>query len=279
MATDANQAAEGGENTELEIQTTEGAETEGADNQDTGADSPHAEIAREIGWVPRDEFDGPPEKWKPADDYIRAAPDIQRTYRTEIKSLNQKLDTIARTSASIVEQRVEERVAELAQRHQKAVDDGDPKAAFAIAREITSLTNEAPSGPPQPTPEAQAWAERNSSWFRQPGHEYATARAIEITNMLQNQGITDHAQQLKITEQRLRQEMPDLFKSGLNGRKPAPGVHSPGSRTSGPSNRQKTAADLPPEARKIAKDMTERGVIKSEDDYAKNYFANEQAKR
>lgn len=245
--------------------------------QDSGEDSPYADLAKEMGWVPRDQFTGAADDWKPADQFIRDGRDIQRETSRELKTVRAQLDTIAKTSASIVEQQVNERVGELTARYNKAVEDGDPKQAYELAGEIHSLTAQDPAGTPQPSPEAQSWVERNSGWFQKPGFEYATARAIEITNMLQKQGYTDHAQQLKIAEQQLRREHPELFGGQKNG-KPAPGVHSPSSRTSGPSNRAKGFSDMPKAAQDIARDMADRGVIKSTDDYAKNYFANLAAK-
>lgn len=253
-------------------------ETEGEpqEEQGTGEDSPYADLAKEMGWTPRDKFDGPPEAWKPADQFIRDGRDIQRETSRELKAVRSQLDTIAKTSASVVQQQVEERVNQLSVKYQKAVEDGDPATAFKLSREIDNAISTVQQ--PQtraPSPEAQSFAERNASWFNKPGNEYATSRAVEICNTLAAQGYTDHGQQLKIAEQRLRQEMPQLF--GMNG-KPAPGVNAPGSRTAGPSNRQKGFADMPKQAQDIARDMVDRGVIKATDDYVKNYFANIEGK-
>ena len=249
------------------------AENQEANENSNGADSPYAELAQKMGWVPKDQYQGDPETWKPADQFILDGRDIQRETSRELKTVRAQLDTIAQTSASIVEQQVKERVDELTAKYAKAVDDGDATEAFKLSTEIQSLRK---SGSRQ-SAEAQAFADRNSSWFRKPGHEYATARAIAISNELQAAGYTDHGTQLQIVEQRLRKEMPELFGGQRNG-KPAPQVNTPSGRSSGPGNRAKGFADLPPEAQKIAKDMEDRGVIKSKDDYAKNYFANLQAK-
>ena len=275
MATNADEL-QGSDNQEIEKAGDEGAEAEGQSGEDTGADDPLAPVAQKLGWVPKDQFTGNPEDWKPAEQFIIDGRDIQRETSRELKSVRQQLDTIARTSASLVEQTVNERVEALTAKYQKAVDDGEAGEAFKLAKEITTIT--APqASTPQATPDAQAFAERNKAWFHQPGHEYATARAVAISNELQAAGYTDHATQLQIVEQRLRQEMPQLFKTGMNG-KSAPGVNAPGSRTSGVSNRAKGFSDMPAEAQKIARDMADRQVIKSVDDYAKNYFANLQGK-
>jgi hypothetical protein len=262
-----------GENTETAAVVEEGDKPE-----DTGADSPYAELAQRIGWLPKDQFAGPPEQWKPADQFIIDGRDIQRETASRLKTVESQLSTISKTSASIVEQQVNERVEALRTQHAEAVEAGDADRALKISRTIdTTLAAATPAA--IPSAEAQAFAERNSSWFQKPGNEYATARAIEIGNTLAAQGYTDHATQLRIVEQRLKQEMPQLFKDGLNGtRKDPPGVHAPGSRGAPPSNRQKGFGDMPKEAQDIARDMKERGVIATTDDYVRNYFANEAGK-
>jgi hypothetical protein len=240
--------------------------------EDTGSDSPYADLAQKIGWVPRDQFSGPPEAWKPADQFIIDGRAIQSDTAAQLKAVRAELETVARTSASIVEQQVNDRVAALRTQHAEAVEAGDADQALKIAQTIdTTLATAKPAA--GPSPEAAAFADRNSTWFQKPGNEYATARAIEICNTLAAQGYKDHGTQLRIAEQRLRQEMPQLF--GANGqRKDPPGVNAPGSRGAPPSNRQKGFADMPKEAQDIARDMVERKVIKSTDDYTRNYFAN-----
>lgn len=242
-------------------------ETSGPD-QDTGDDSPVAPIAKDMGWVPRDKFQGPPEQWKDAEAFIRAGRDIQRETAQELKGLRGQVETMVKTNSSIVQQQVEERVNKLGAQYSQAVDDGDPRLAYQLSRQIdqTLAQADAPQAPRGPSAEAQSFAARNASWFQKDA--YATARAVEICNTLAAQGYTDHNQQLQIAEQRLKQEMPQLFG------KAAPGVNSPGSRTAQGGARQRGFADMPAAAQKIAKDMADRGVITKTDDYVKNYWAN-----
>jgi hypothetical protein len=62
----------------------------------------------------------------------------------------------------------------------KAVEDGDATEAFKLSREIDTTIASTQPGQAHRLPEAQAFAERNSSWFNKPGNEYATARAVEL---------------------------------------------------------------------------------------------------
>jgi hypothetical protein len=265
------------------IEDPNAAAPEGEEQQSNGDDSPYADLAKDMGWTPRDKFEGPADQWKDAETFIRDGRDIQRETSRELKGVRAQLETIARTSASVVEQQVKDRVEALTVQYNKAVEDGDSTTAFKLTDDIRTTLAAAKPQTSGPSPEAAAFAERNASWFQKPGNEYATARAVEICNTLAAQGYSDHGQQLKIAEQRLRQEMPQLFAEQKNG-KPAPGVNAPGSRTASPGSKAKGYANLPPEARKIADDMESRGVIKANGDvsakeiYARNYFANLEGK-
>jgi hypothetical protein len=280
VATNAEELQQQG--AEHEEEAKQAAEGEEQQPESNGEDSPYADLAKDLGWTPKDKYTGPPEQWKDAETFIRDGRDIQRDTSRELKDVKARLDTIASTSASIVEQQVKERVDDLTVKFKQAVEDGDDAAAFKISEQIR--TTAAAATPQGPSPEARAFAERNAGWFQKPGHEDATFRAIEICNTLAAQGYKDHGTQLQIAEQRLRREMPELFANQKNG-KPAPGVNAPGSRAPAPSNRAKGYADLPPEARKVADDMADRDVFKlgdvtkSRDLYARNYFANTERKQ
>ena len=46
-----------------------------------------SEIAAELGWKPQDQWTGDPDKWKPADQFIRDGRDIQQTTARELAEL------------------------------------------------------------------------------------------------------------------------------------------------------------------------------------------------
>jgi hypothetical protein len=250
-----------------EDQNLENAEEQSGEDQEAGHESPYAPLAREMGWVPKSEFRGDDANWKDAEDYIRVTNVRQKEASRELKNVRSQMDVIAKTTASIVEQQVKERVDQLAAQHAKAVEDGDPAAAFKISREIDQALTASPQNT-APPPEAQDFAARNKAWFNVPGHEYETSRAIAITNQLAAQGY-DPATQLRVAEQQLRREAPHLFQQS----KPAPGVHAPGSRSSG-SRRQKGWADMPPESQRALQSIIDRNPAITKEMIAINYFSN-----
>lgn len=252
-----------------------GAENEAA--EETEADRIARErieaVARDIGWKPPEEYNGPGEP-KSAEEFIKAGRDISAGYKAKLNSLEQQMSAMSRTSAAILEQQVQERVSKLTADYNAAVEDGDAKRAFDLSQQIIKAEQTpstlAPSGPP---PEAQEFAERNAGWFNKPGFEYFTAKAVSICNDLAGKGYPPSVQ-LQNAENVLRQEAPQLFKAQANGfAKPAPGVHAPASRGAPPpSNRAKGFSDMPKPAQDVAKSLVEQGTLPNVDAYVKNYW-------
>ncbi len=280
MATNADQLAPGAEPNEADdpnAPAPEGQEPEAADETPEEIKA----LAREIGWTDKDQFTGPPEAWKPADQYIRDGREIQRGTSNELKALRQTVENIAKTNAGVMEAEISRRVEELSSKFQKAVEDGDPQAAYRAANEIGVLTAKPQATPQGPGPDAQEFAQRNAGWFQK--DPLGTALAIDICNRLAAQGY-DHPTQLAAAEKEVRRVYPHLFGGQMNGTKPQPGVNRPGARGPvGNGQREKGFADMPLEAQKVANDMIERGVIKAAPDeakklYARNYWQNAERK-
>jgi hypothetical protein len=235
------------------------------------------DVARKIGWVPKDEFKGNPDDWKPATDFIISGRDIQRGYATELKGLRSQIDVMARTTADIVKDRLEAQRSELTSRYNELVEEGNAAEAFKVSQRLVDIDRRvatpAPSAPP---PEVADFVERNRTWYDV--DPAATLRAREVSDKLAARGASV-ADQLQAAERIVRTEFPDLFQGQRNGQRAAPAVHRPGSRSAAPSNKPKGFSDMPLEAQKVAKDMTERGVITNTDAYVKNYWKNVEGKR
>lgn len=274
--TELEPGAEEQQNPDTDGQQQDEGEGEGGEPQ---AQPTIEDVASEIGWVPKEEYKGPPEQWKPAADFIRASREIQNRYANDIRGLKTQIDVMARTTADIVQDRLAQQREELTTRYNELVEEGNAAEAYKVAQRIEGLNQRAAQPVPQaPSPEGQEFAARNAHWLGK--DQAATARAVEITDTLAAKGVPA-ADQLRAAERILRLEYPEYFQNQANGqqRKAAPNVNRPGSRSPGNSNRQKGFSDMPPDAQKVAKDMAERGVIKSADDYVKRYWQNAEGKR
>jgi hypothetical protein len=271
VAEEKNEAVEDGREDQDAPPEGEEQQQEQQDDQEQGED-PYAPLAAKMGWVPKDQFKGDPDTWKPAEDFILAGRDIQKGLASDLKTVRAQLDTIGRTSASIVEQQVNDRLAKLRQAHAAAVEEGDQDTALKLAEDIGTLKAQAPKPDgARIEPEAEAFVRKHANWFNV--DPLATELAVRVSSNLASKG-ANTAEQLAEAEKAVRRHYPDLFGQANGGKAPA-GVHQPSSRSAGPSNRQKGFADMPKPAQDIAKDMVNRGVIPNADVYVKNYFANQ----
>lgn len=262
-------APEGADNTEHDPSVEEQFAAADA-HADPGAEAaPSVEdIASSMGWQPKDKFRGDEATWKPAHEYLSASKDINRSLSRELREVRTTLETVSKTSAQIMADRLAEQRAELSQKYQDAVDRGDADGAWKAAGAIQNVDQQAASlTRPQEAPEeAIAWGQKNA---RVMGDPLAAQRAVQLCEPYARANYPA-GKQLEAIEPILRREFPHLFEAPA---KAPPGVSQPGTRATSSGRGGNTAADLPREARAIAADMVERGLIKSEDDYARNYFA------
>ncbi len=246
---------------EGESETVVAPETEAPEPEEQ---DPYAPLAQKMGWVPKDDFKGDPEGWKPAEQFILDGREIQAKSARELREVNAKIDHMARTNAAILEEQLNREREKLFTQHQAAVEDGDPQKAWEISQRINKVEQRVPQGPP---PESADWVQRNQ-WFM--SDPVAQARAQEVAQLYANQG-KGVGEQLAAAEQVIRREYPHHFPQARQARE----VSAPGGRSAAPSNREKGAADMPRENQSIAKDMVERGVIPNVEAYSRNYWATE----
>lgn len=236
-------------------------------NVRTEEESPLEGIAREIGWTPKDQFKGDPEKWKPAEEYIRASKDINKSLSKDVRELRSTVENMSRTSATLLQQQLADRDAYWASQRAAAVEEGDNNAADYADQQRAAVQQEyARTMRPTITNEAAEFAERNRAWFQK--DPLATRRAFEVTEAYAQSGAPAH-EQLAAAERQIRKEFPELFSSA----KQPPSVNGSGGRTAGVSGRKKGFHDMPAEAQAVAKDMVNRGSIPDTDEYVRHYFA------
>jgi hypothetical protein len=167
--------------------------------------------------------------------------------------------------------------AEFTKRYQAAVERGDPDGAAVAYDAIKDIqaraaaATVAPTAPQAPAPETETWVAKHQRLWNDP---VAQRDALAVCNeYARRHPDSTPAEQLHYTETHMRARYPFLFDD-----KPAPQVNGNITRNAGGvSSRTKTAGDLPKEARDMAKDLVERGLIPNEDTFAKHYF--EQAQR
>ena len=248
--------------------------TPSEDEQDTQqeapADDPIENLARELGWRPKEEFGGPEEKWRPAADFIREGREVQRSLNRELKTVREEVSRISRTSAQLMADKIAERDSYWQNIHRKAVEDGDVETAERAVTERAKLKTaaEPDSGPP---PETRAFIEKHKSWFNV--DPLATMRTQEICAQLAKHGVPI-PQQLEQAERAIRKEFPELFPAPA---KTPAAVQTATSRNASTTSRKKGYADMPAESQKMAQDYLKKHGIPLEK-FAESYFAQDERK-
>lgn len=223
---------------------------------------PIANLAKELGWVPKEEFRGEPDKWKPADQFIRDGRDIQQTTSRELRSLREEMQRMGSVTETIVQDRVAAAQAEWQRKLTQAVDDGDTETALKLAdqKPVAKPVN---GGPDR---DVASWVAKNEWFTKDP---LAEARAREISDRLKHLPVPE---QLAQVERAIRKEFPEHFTPPA---KQPPATQTGQSRNPNPSNRVKGFADMPLASQQVALDYEKRlGVPKEQT--AKSYWADQE---
>ena len=225
------------------------------------------DLARELGWSPKEEWRGDETQWKPADKFLKDTVQINRNQRRELKGMEDRIDRLTRSIGTIVDKTREEERAKLLSQHQEAVDMGDHDAALRVSQKIIGLESQ-----PVETG-ASEFAARNAKWFQK--DDVATAVAIDAAEKLARIGASAEAQ-FAYAERIVRQQFPEHFEEPKTTKPPAQVAEPVGRMAATPrTNRTKGYADLPPEAKKAADEFAKKGI--SKEVYAQSYWAEEAA--
>lgn len=203
-------------------------------------DSPDIEaLAMEAGWKPADQWKG--EGHMPARDFLKHQVARAKEKADEVKSINKRMDRLAKTSASIMERQLREQREELEGRYADLVAANKPAEARRISQQIDQL-EQADS----PDDVADDFKARNAAWFEK--DEAATALAFVTCQKAANAG-KSYEEQLEAAEAAVKKRFPDLFGEPAALQRKAPVVGVPATRATGVRTKGFTAETLPTEAR------------------------------
>lgn len=286
-------AEEHNDDLELEHDSAAGFE----DNLDTQLESEDIDAEREeretraarMGWAPKDEWRGDPERWIEADEFLKRGeerlPILQERLRKQdetIASLQGSMRDVIRTQGDFERQTRAEVEKEFEERKRAAVEEADTDAYDQVAKEHQKwdAENPAPAAPAEPAPAQDpafaTWSGDNP-WY---GGE--TTDDVRMTNYANSMGAfvkTDRPEVVGTpefyveVEKLVKKQFPDKF-GNPNRRRPG-AVESargaPGARG------KKGYADLPPAAKKMCDRYVERGDIANKEEYVTAYFEEETA--
>jgi hypothetical protein len=274
------------------------------DTENTETPSPEIEArARAMGWRPQEEFNGDPNKWKPAADFVAKGENDLPVLR---ENLRRTTSTITDLQARFARQEQEnkatverlERMSEAALKRQKdtleaqyqaamrnAAANGDVDAydrldagrrqavtefdtqVAEVKRPVETQPQRGNAPSAEDTAKIEGWINRNP-WYRSDMelNHAATAYSSFLTQQNPNMGLDEN---LKQTEAHMRKRYADKFGTVAD----PPAVEGGGTRMTASASRGKGWNDLPSDARAQAAKLIKEGLFKDQNDYAKEYWS------
>lgn len=219
--------------------------------------------AKADGWVPQTEWKGDPNKWIPADEFVKRGetilPIVQAKYRKtldEVGELKRKFDEqqgvfgefqkFQEQALAKANKERENAIAELEALRAKAITDGDGQTFTQTDKKLQELRAEATTppkkDPPKESPEVTAWKAENK-WYLSDMELTAVADGLADVVSRENPGLKGKAFLDKLTE-RVKSVVPHKFENPRRQEQ----LTGEGSRKG--SGKSKGYDDLPADARK-----------------------------
>lgn len=240
--------------------------------EDTGEATPQVneveQRARDMGWVPQDEYTGDPVKWKSAEVFVALDEPIKRieSQSQELKQVRKALEALKQHHSKVAENEYQRALRDLKSQRKQALVDGDIDTFERLEDEIETakeqFTNirQAAQAPAveEPSnvvhPEFRTWLNKNS-WYESFG--YMRQFADEAGRKFHSQGL-DRAEVLKKVEEAVRKEFPNKFTNPNKDK--VPGVEEGGTK----SSKRTETIELTEQERNIMNTLVRSGTLTKE---------------
>lgn len=248
----------------------------GGDNAEAQAQTAAPEVeekARKMGWTPKEEFRGDPDKWRGAAEFVERGenmlPIVRKTVEKqerEIADLKKSIKEFSEYHTKTEQRAYERALKDLKTKQIEAVAAADTATFVEIDKEIAELNKDISVKPKASDehPDYKPWLEKNK-WAEDDTElaAYAEGQAV----YLRKKGVkVEGAEFLDMVAERVKKEFPDKFSNPR--RNSAPSVE--GATNLAKRGGGRTYADLPAEARAACDRAVKNYGIKKED-YVKNY--------
>lgn len=199
-----------------ENQVTESTQTEVVETPEV---SPIEQRASEQGWVPQDEWQGDPNDWRPAKEFLDRGELLKSIseLKRELRVQREGVEEFRKHHAQVRELAYKQALADLKAQKKVALQEGDADAVIEIDEKIAETREqqkvaETPKAPTvQETPqELVQWQARNT-WYQ--ADRAMKAVADEIARDLVGRGVTDVKVILGEVDKEVRKAFPTKFEN------------------------------------------------------------------
>jgi len=190
-----------------------------------GEVDPDEEIARAKGWKPKDEWQGDPKKWVPADEYNRRGElfDKIESQSRELKETKKVLKMLQEHHLKVKETEYARAIEELKAQKKQALIDGDAdkvleadEALMDMKAEAKAQQTAAKQEAAKPDPRFVAWVEKNP-WYVQDQEMRQFADDIGVAHARAHPQKTPE-EVLKYVNERIVRTYPEKFRNPMRSR-------------------------------------------------------------
>lgn len=223
--------------------------------------------AREQGWRPKEEYEGDPEKWRPAKEFVERGELFGKidSMGRELKETKKALKMLQEHNAKIKETEYARAVSELKALQKKHLEEGNSDGYLETTELLTDIKAEqkarevaAQSQTNQPDPRFVAWTNQNQ-WYGKDAEMRQYADVVGMGYAQQNPGL-DPEEVLSFVTAQVRARFPNRFQNP-NRNKP---TAVEGTNTSGTP--KKESFELSADEKKVMHTFVRAGVM-TQDEY------------
>ena len=257
------------------------------DNSDLASNmTDHEQRASEKGWVPENEWEGDPNQWRPAKEFLDRGELMDRIssqsrqiekYNSEVSEMKTAMKELANHNKKIAEQEYKKAMADLKSQKVQALDSMDHTAVADIDEQISDLKQSKKEAEEEavqessqqdsntPHPDFLNWVEQNT-WYQNDIVLQGAADAIAKQYMSKNPGVESNpAEVLRYVTEQVTNEFPDRF-GNKTKRRPSATTESSTTGTTRTKGKTKySMKDLTPEQKSIAKRFASTGIMTEQD--------------
>lgn len=230
---------------------------------------PEEVVAREKGWKPKEEFQGDPDEWIPAKEFVERGPlyDALHKANKEIKRLKQNQDAFREHYNKVEETAKQKAISALKMDLDEAAEERDIKKALDIKDRINAIEQEQPVESTRDTT-YDKWVE-NNSWYDKDKtmRQFATGIGYGLRSEHPDWTLDEvFSEVTKMT----KETFPEKFENP-NRVKPSV-VEGAKNKPKSPSKKVPGFNSLPDDARLNYKRLVKSGIL-SHDDFMRDYTA------
>ena len=228
----------------------------------------HETIAREKGWRPKEEYEGDPEAWVAAEEFVKRQPlfDKIKIQNKKLKELEKTVEALAKHYQSNVTQAKERAILDLKSERREAIELGEVGKVEEIDQKIHHVQQMQEAVVPAKgiAPELEQFLAEQKDWFNK--DEDMTAFAVSYNETYLKKHPGDLAESLNQTMKAIKRAYPEKFE---NQKKTAPPAVEGGTPVNQGTQKYSTAR-LNQEQKLVYHQLVKIHKQMSHDDYFKS---------